>query len=75
MGYLKIEGRSELLRDEKTNAILNKDMNGYESYLKNKKIKEDNASRMKSLENEVSNIKEDLSEIKNLLISLVSDSK
>lgn len=75
MSYLKIEGRSELLRDEKTNAILNKDMNGYENYLKNKKIKEDNASRMKSLENEVSNIKEDLSEIKNLLISLVSDSK
>lgn len=74
MAYSKVEGHSNLVRDEKTNAILNTNMSDYNNYMRLKKIKENNNKRVEDLENDMNNIKNDLNEIKNLLRNLANGS-
>ena len=40
MNYSKIEGHENLLRDLKTGAIINTNINEYEDYIRTKKINE-----------------------------------
>jgi len=75
MDYIKVEGHSNLVRDNRTKAILNLDMDEYNSYQKIKKIKEKEINRVKQLESDVNGMKNDLDEIKNLLRSLVNGSE
>lgn len=75
MTYSKVEGHSNLVRDEKTNAILNTNMNDYNHYIRLKKIKEDNNKRVDNLENDMNVIKNDLNEIKSLLVNLLNESR
>lgn len=75
MTYSKVEGHSNLVRDEKTNAILNTNMNDYNHYIRLKKIKEEDTKKLQNLESDVSDIKNDLQEIKSLLGNLLNGSK
>ena len=68
--YSKIVNNNNLVRDESTKAILNTNLTDYNNYLKLKKSKEIEAKRMQKLESDVSNLKTDLDEIKDLLRSL-----
>jgi len=74
MEYSKVEGHTNLIRDERTKAILNTNTNDYENYMKIKKIKQSESERVCNLENDVNSIKEDLNEIKNLLRNLANGS-
>lgn len=75
MTHIKVDGNENLIRDENTNAVLNVNMNEYRKYLQSKKVKEDEVSRIKNLENDLINMKSDLDEIKTLLRSLANGSK
>lgn len=75
MPYLKVEGHSNLVRDEKTKAVLNTNMGDYDQYIKLKKIKENDNKKIEDLETDMSNIKNDLDEIKSLLRNLLNGSK
>ena len=70
--YSKIADNNNLVRDESTKAILNTNLTDYNNYLKLKKSKEIEAERMQKLESDVSNLKTDLDEIKDLLRSLAN---
>ena len=71
MRYSKVEGHSNLIRDGATKAILNTNMNEYKNYMTTKKLKDSEIERVKKLENDVNEIKGDLSEIKNLLKGII----
>ena len=75
MNYFKVKGHDHLIRDPKTNSIININMSEYNEYIsrKNSKLKED--QKVQNLEFDVVNIKEDLNEIKNLLRSLINESR
>lgn len=75
MAHSKVEGHSNLVRDEKTNAILNTSMIDYNHYIMVKKVKGDNNKRVEELESDMNNIKSDLQEIKTLLGDLLNGSK
>jgi hypothetical protein len=75
MAYLKVEGHSNLVRDEKTKAVLNTNMGDYDHYIKLKKIRENDNRKIEDLEDDISGIKNDLQEIKNLLGNLLNGSK
>ena len=66
--YLKVEGHSYLVRDSKTNAIVHKDKQGYDSYKNLRRAKGKEKERLDKLEN-------DVSEIKDLLIQLINKDK
>lgn len=75
MNYSKIEGHDHLLRDLKTGAIINTNINEYESYIRSKRVKENELKKINNLENEVASIKNDLSEIKDLLRGIANGSR
>jgi hypothetical protein len=75
MNYSKIEGHENLLRDLKTGAIINTNINEYEDYIRTKKIKENELKKINNLECEVASIKNDLSEIKDLLRGIANGSR
>lgn len=62
---IPVEGYKGLYRDQKTNAILNTNDNEYVEYinLKNSKLKE---------KTEIETIKEEINEIKSLLLDLLN---
>ena len=74
MEYAKVEGHSHFLRDSKTNSIINTNMVEYQEYLNRRNVKADENQKIQHLESDVANIKNDLSEIKSLLRSLVNES-
>ena len=75
MEYAKVEGHSHLLRDSKTNSIINTNMVEYQEYLNRRNVKVDENQKIQHLESDVANIKDDLNEIKSLLRSLVNESR
>lgn len=75
MNYLKVEGHPNFFRDETTNAILNTNMSEYKRYLNAKSSKENEVEKIDQIENEITSLKDDISEIKNLLIKLTNESR
>jgi len=71
MKYSKVEGHSHLLRDSKTNSIINTNTVEYQEYLNRRNVKVDENQKIQHLESDVANIKDDLSEIKSLLKELL----
>lgn len=69
--YIRVKDNNTLLRDQKSNAIVNDSKQEYEKYMLLKKQKEKENSRVENLESEVNDIKNDLGEIKNLLKSFI----
>ena len=70
MKKVKIKDEFNLFRDSSTNAIVNTDMQSYNNYLSSKKIKEEESKKIENIENEITSIKGDLNEIKDLLRNL-----
>ena len=54
---IPVEGENYLFRDPKTNAIINTNHSGYESYMSRKKFQEDEKKRLDNLESEIGEIK------------------
>ena len=74
MNYIKVEGHDHLLRDPKTNSIINTNMSEYNEYISRKDSKLKESQKVQNLESDVANMKEDLDEIKFLLRRLVNGS-
>jgi len=62
---IKVEGHTHLYRDEKTGAIVNRDDNGYDSYVKSLNYRE-------KKDRELSDMKKDIDEIKSSLAILIN---
>jgi len=75
MDYIKVKGHDGLIRDSKTNSIINTNMSEYQEYISRKKVKNEEQQKIQNLESDVATIKDDLSEIKSLLRSLTNESK
>jgi hypothetical protein len=69
--YAKVTGKENLVRDERNGAILNVDNNALKSYkmARNNRIKQ--LEKEERMENEIDNIKSDVSEMKDLLKDLI----
>lgn len=66
---IPVQGERDLFRDPYTNAIVNKNSRDYQSYITRKKANSHNNEKIQTIENELSSLKEDINEIKNLLRS------
>jgi hypothetical protein len=69
--YLKVKDNDALLRDRKSNAIVNDSKYEYDKYMRLKRQKQDEMNRVNKIEDEVDTIKNDVNEIKNLLKSFI----
>jgi predicted transcriptional regulator len=75
MNNIKVKDYDHLIRDPKTNAIINTNMSEYKEYLSRRNSKMEEDQKIQNLELNVSNMKDDLNEIKNLLRSLLNESR
>jgi wobble nucleotide-excising tRNase len=70
--FLKVQGHASLVRDTSTGAILNNNRTEYEEYLDRKRKAEAREAEISQHTEDINNIKNELSDIKQLLLQLVS---
>jgi hypothetical protein len=75
MTYIKVKGYDHLIRDPKTNSIINTNMTEYKEYISRRDSKLEESQKIQNLEKDLDNIKCDLDEIKFLLRNLTNGSK
>lgn len=74
MEHFKVKGHDHLVRDPKTNSIINTNMSEYNEYMRRKDLKNKENKKVENIEQELTHMKNDIDEIKNLLRSLVNGS-
>ena len=70
---LKVKGDPSLVRDANTMAILNTNRTDYDNYIRRKESLMSDKQQLATQANEINNIKQDLSEIKQMLSALLHD--
>lgn len=70
MSYIKVKDKNYLERDVLSNAIVNTDLENYQRYVEIYKEKYNEKQRLSKLEEDMSSLKNDLSEIKFLIQKL-----
>ena len=70
--FLKVEGHASLVRDTATGAILNNNRTEFDEYLDRKRRSEAKDAEISQHTEDINNIKNELSDIKQLLQQLVS---
>jgi hypothetical protein len=74
MNYFKVKDHDHLIRDPKTNSIINTNMSEYEEYISRRDLKLEENKKIQNLEKDLDSIRDDLDEIKNLLRNLANGS-
>lgn len=72
MKLVKIESNSNLARDISSGAVINTNVSEYENYMARKKVNSDLKQQIQQNTDEIKQIKSDVTEIKNLLVSLIN---
>lgn len=72
MTWLKVEGSDDLVRDTQTNAIINTNKSEYEAYIAKRERLRSNQAQIELHGQEINRIKEDLSDIKQMLTALLN---
>ena len=69
---LKVEGHPELERDEYSKGITNIDNDAYTKYMKGALARKQRNSSLEQNTKEINNLKQDMSEVKDMLRQLLS---
>ena len=72
MNYKKVKDNEHLVRDVSSNFIVNTNKSEYDDYLNRRKLKQNEKNKVENLERDLSTLRSELDEIKNLLRSLVN---
>ena len=67
---MKVEGHSNLIRDDNTNAILNTNSSEYNNYISIRAKRRQGTDRIDNMEDDLKSLKDDINEIKTLLKAL-----
>ena len=66
---MPVEGHKDLVRDEKTNAIINVDKTGYETYMINRRINYDKQAEIDAMKTELETLKSMLNDLASKITS------
>lgn len=72
MELVKIQNSSNLARDLNSGAVINTNAADYKNYLAKKRVNADLKEQIKQNSDDINELKSDVAEIKNLLISLIN---
>jgi len=73
--FLKVEGHDGLYRDPTTGAIVNRDKSGFQAYMDSVKQSRDREAKVDRVAEELNTLKNEMSEIKGLLVQLLNKDK
>ena len=71
MTRLKVEGYESLVRDTRSNGIINTNQSEYKMYMARVRAREKQGDKIRSAVKEINNLKAELREIKSLLKEVV----
>jgi flagellar hook-associated protein FlgK len=71
MAKLKVQGYEDLVRDTRSNAIVNTNISEYQIYMKRIRAREQQGDEIRNAVKEINNLKAELREIKNLIKEVV----
>ena len=66
---MPVEGHKDLVRDEKTNAIINVDKTGYETYMISRRINHDKQAEIDAMKTELETLKSMLNDLASKITS------
>ena len=69
----QVKDQSSLSRNIESNSIVNTDTKEFNKYMMRKKVRDKGNDRVEMMENDLSRLKGEINEIKNLLKALVND--
>lgn len=69
--YLKIENLPDLVKDTRSGAILNTNVRALEAYRK----KREKSDKVDKLESEISSLKQNIDELKSLMLAVLAERK
>ena len=72
MDYVKVKDHDHLIRNTKSNCIINTNKAEYDEYMTRRKLKKNEKNKVENIERDISTLRNEISEIKDLLRSLVN---
>jgi hypothetical protein len=72
MDYVKVKDHDHLMRNTQSNCIVNTNKAEYEEYLTRRKLKKSENNNVDNLERDISTLRNEITEIKDMLRSLVN---
>jgi len=72
MTKLKVEGYESLVRDTRSNGIINTNKTEYQLYMARMRAREQQGDQIRNAVKEINNLKQELYEIKSLLKEVIS---
>ena len=70
--FIPVEGNSDLVRDPRTDQIINTNTSAYEQYISQRKRRKLEKEKSLSVEDDLASLKSEMNEIKSLLKELVN---
>lgn len=70
--YIRVKGESDLVRDPKTDQIINTNTSAYQQYIAQRKRRKLEKEKSLNVEEDIASLKSELGEIKSLLKELVN---
>ena len=72
MSYIKVEGHTSLVRDVRSNAVVNSNKSEFQMYMKRHKERNEQADKLRNVCKEINSLKTEFREIKELLTKVLS---
>ena len=73
MDYVKVKDHDHLMRYTQSNCIVNTNKAEYDEYLTRRKLKKSEKNKVENIERDISTLRDEITEIKDMLRSLVND--
>tara|TARA_A200000159_G_C7045529_1_gene223873 strand:+ start:166 stop:393 length:228 start_codon:yes stop_codon:yes gene_type:complete len=70
--YIPVEGNTDLVRDPNTDQIINTNSSAYQQYINRRQQRKREKDKSLTIEDDLANLKSEMSEIKSLLKELVN---
>ena len=70
MKHINVEGHSNLVRENNSNATLNTNYSEYDNYIQSRAKRKQKTDRIDNMEDDLKSLKDDINEIKTLLRAL-----
>ena len=67
-----VKDHSDLVRDPKSGSIINVNSMDYQRYIANREVRTEDSQKVENVEQDLANLKSEISEIKSLLKELVN---
>ena len=72
MDFIKVKNNEHLVKNTKSNFIINTNKSEYDEYMARCKLKKSEKNKVDNLERDISTLRDEITEIKDMLRSLVN---